>query len=189
MGLLESLINVPEQLRIWHLSGVRYLLLPEVGEGASPVESVAPDPSSWPPAWAALFAKTPRQPRLCISYASLGFDLTGRSDSRRGALWRRLITDLDLAGRGLVAFWPPGLPDGDTLVWQPTIFREALSLLQPNVLAFFGDPATCTLPFDTSDAQPTTIGGIRCVLLPDPETLLAGDQEIWDHVLGKLGQS
>ena len=187
MGLLESLVNVPERLRIWHLSGVRYLLLPEAGQGTGPEESAVPDPSAWPDPWPGFLAKTPRQARLCIAYAALGFDLTGRADHRRSALWRRLIADLGLGGHGLVAFWPPALPEGDALVPQPAIFRAGLSLLTPNVLAFFGDPASCALPLDAADVPFPAIGGIPCVLLPDPETLLAGDQEVWDHVLSLLG--
>lgn len=201
MGLLESLVNTPESLRVWQLSGVRYFLLPEGGAeqtaarpgaqadgqpGEQPVgraagrPAVAANPAAWPTPWPAIFAKTPRRARLCITYAALGFDLTGRSDRRRSALWHKLLRDLGLVGHGLVAFWPAALPDGDALVPQPGIFGAGLSLLAPNVLAFFGDPGACRLSADGA-------AGVPCLVLPDPEELLAGDQEVWNHVLAALG--
>jgi len=189
MGLLESLVNVPEQLRIWHLSGIRYLFLPDNPAPATDHPATRPsaadmEPTSWPAPWAALFAKTPRTPQLVISYAALGLDLSGQGDKRRGNLWRRLIADLGLTGRGRVAFWPFSLPSSDSgLCACPLIFRAGLSLLAPNMLAFFGDPAVDGVPFDAPASEVPTVGGIRCVALPDPQTLLAGDQELWDHVL------
>lgn len=191
MGLLESLVNTPERLRVWHLSGVRYFLLPEGGAVRSAAPSAeapadAGEPASWPASWSRLFAKTPRQPRLCLCYAALGLDLTGRADRRRGPLWRRLIAALGLAGRGLVAFWPLALPDGEALVPAPAVFRAGLSRLAPDVLAFFGDPAACGLPLDGTGPT-ATVAGIPCVVLPDPAVLLDGDPEVWNHVLAALG--
>lgn len=191
MGLLESLINVPEPLRIWHLSGVRYLLQPETSPEASPAEPMQPArpavPAPWPQGWLDILAKTPRKPRLVITYAQLGLDLTGRADARRGALWRRLISDLGLAGRNLVAFWPLTLPEGEAMVTRQDVYLAGLARLAPDLVAFFGDATATAFPLDPPGPTGKAVAGIPCAVLPDPETLLNGDTEVWDHVLAQLG--
>lgn len=209
MGLHDSLLDVPERLRVWQLAGVRHFYLdpglppaPDVREpGAaatpeasaavpppsppSPVASdLAPDPSRWPAPWPAIFARAPRQPLLVITYYELGLDLTGRADPRRGSLWRRLLPELGLAGRNAVAFWPLALPgDGDACLPDPERFLAGLARLSPRVLAVFGDRAARLL-----GPEPTGLAGLRREILPDPETLLGGDTEAWNHVLATLGR-
>ncbi len=201
MGLLDSLVNVPERLRVWQQAGVRYLYIdpeamPEPAASVAPDETppVVPapapqlesDPGSWPAPWPGLLAKAPPTPRLVITYLDLGFDLTGRSEPRRSALWRTLIRDLGLAGRGLVAFWPLALPEGETLRPQPDIFLAGLRRLFPSRLAIFGCDAATLLSLPSALFEESSLIGIPCSILPDPGTLLEGDKEVWTHVLASL---
>jgi len=201
MGLLDSLVNVPERLRVWQQAGVRYLYidpeaLPEAEASAAPavmppIEAPSQpesDPATWPAPWPELLAKAPPAPRLVITYLDLGFDLTGRSEPRRSALWRALIRDLGLAGRGLVAFWPLALPEGETLRPQPDIFLAGLRRLSPDRLAIFGGDAATVLSLPSGTFQEACLIGIPCSILPDPGTLLVGAKEVWTHVLATLGR-
>ena len=195
MGLLDSLVNVPERLRVWQLAGVRYFYLdPEAGAGIvsdtsdapSPEASTEPDPAAWPQAWQAVLAKAPARPRLVITYDALGLDLSGRSDPRRGGLWRALLRDLGLAGRNLAAFWPLSLPEGDGLRPRPDIFLEGLRHLGPEWIAFFGPPAPGLLPLADTAGQIRLLDRFPCLFLPDPAVVLQGDPEVWAHVLATL---
>jgi hypothetical protein len=191
MGLLDSLVNVPERLRIWQQAGVRYFYLdpaakPEPEPTADEQPDPADDPAHWPPLWAQLLHKAPVRPRLVITYLELGFDLTGRSDPRRSSLWRALIRDLHLAGKGLVAFWPLALPEGETLVPRPDIFGAGLRRLGPDRLAIFGPEAATALSLPGSAFETADLFDIPSCILPDPHTLLAGDKEVWAHVLTAL---
>ncbi|WP_029457010.1 hypothetical protein [Solidesulfovibrio alcoholivorans] len=209
MGLHDSLLDVPERLRIWQLAGVRYFYLdPEAqtvsspqptqvfsaaGESCAPEDpSVSPaaaaapdavsdDPASWPAPWPALFAKAPTHPAFVITYAALGEDMTGHADPRRGPLWRKLLVSCGLAGKNAVAFWPMHLPDSDDPQRDQTIFLAGLRLLGPRVLAVF-DPAMG----DMLKAQRLTDVSLQLLSLPDPDTLLQGDKEVWDHVVASL---
>jgi len=156
---------------------------------APPVEAPSQpdsDPGSWPAPWPELLAKAPPAPRLVITYLDLGFDLTGHSEPRRSALWRTLIRDLGLAGRGLVAFWPLALPEGETLRPQPDIFLAGLRRLSPSRLAIFGSDAATLLSLPSAFFEESSLIGIPCSILPDPGTLLEGDKEVWTHVLASL---
>jgi hypothetical protein len=191
MGLLDSVLDVPERLRVWQQAGVHYFYLPEqadadgvaardgVVQASAPVIPAAPD--SWPDPWTAIFAKAPARPRIVITYFELGLDLTGKADPRRGGLWRKLIVDLGLSGKNTVAFWPVALPEEDHLTPRSDIFLAGLLRLAPGVLAIFGTQAAEVL----TPCVPAT-QGIPHVLLPDPSTLLGDQTEAWDHVLATL---
>ncbi len=210
MGLHDSLLDVPERLRIWQLAGVRYFYLdPEaqavsaqpseqdfsaIGESSTlEVASVSPapaaaapyavsdDPASWPAPWPALFAKAPEHPALVITYAALGDDMTGRADPRHGPLWRKLLVACGLAGKNAVAFWPVHLPDSADPQRDLVIFFAGLRLLAPRKLAVF-DPAMAA----SLTAQCPPNDSLKIVSLPDPDTLLQGDKEVWDHVVASL---
>lgn len=192
MGLLDSLVNVPERLRVWQQAGVRYFYLdpaavPEPAQPSDKQPEPPADPAAWPSPWPELLAKAPARPRLLITYLDLGFDLTGRSDPRRSSLWRALIGDLRLSGRGLVAFWPLALPQGDVLVPRPDIFLAGVCRLAPDRVAIFGSEAARALSLDGGDFQTTSLSNIPCSILPDPGILLRGDKEVWAHVLTALG--
>ena len=186
MGLLESILDVPERLRVWQQAGVRYFFV----ESASPAETPSADaaeprasldPESWPAPWPGILARTPRRARILITYPELGLDLTGSSDPRRSALWRDLIRRLGLAGKGAVAFWPMAVPDAGRLVRHQDIFLAGLSLLAPGVVALFGSEAAELQRHITASPTP-----FPCVMLPDLTLLLDGNAEAWDHVLGIL---
>jgi len=218
MGLHDSLLDVPERLRIWQYAGVRYFYVdpdqaaptvegavdaaqsvvpppdspapfpvapspPVVPRPEAPVFSVASEPAAWPDPWPAIFAKAPRHPRLVITYQELGYDLTGQSDPRRGKLWRTLLRDVGLAGKGVVAFWPLFLPKNKDVTLDTNIFATGVKLFAPQVLAVFGQPAAHDL-FKVRDALTDIVQEI----LPDPEALLAGDTEAWNHVREVLGR-
>ena len=209
MGLHDSLLDVPERLRIWQLAGVRYFYLdpeaqdapsqqpaqvasavveppaPEVAS-ISPTAAAAPytvpdDPASWPAPWPALFAKAPAHPAFVITYAALGEDMTGHADPRRGPLWRKLLVSCGLAGKNAVAFWPMQLPDSVDPQRDQAIFLAGLRLLGPRVLAVF-DPAMAEM----LEAQRLPDVSLQILSLPDPDTLLQGDKEVWDHVVASL---
>jgi hypothetical protein len=243
MGLHDSLLNVPERLRVWQQAGVRYLYfdpaqaaaagpdaavaeavaqtaesqpeapvavvsagnnaslvpgvpgtsirevaVPEVAGPAGPagpdvpiLASIPEDPSAWPGPWPALFAKAPSAPRLVITYAALGEDLTGRPDPRRSHLWRMLINELGLAGQNAVAFWPVSLPGSDDPGRDLDISVAGLKRLSPRIVAVFGDAAARLLrPFQAA------LPDIALAFFPDPRPLLRGDTEAWDHVLAVL---
>lgn len=258
MGLLDSLLEVPERLRVWQMAGVRHFYLdPEAvsttGETAAPdfdqtdaappalpidvagqvepaVEqqsrplstppapdtAVAPqsaaaappaaqmpptrpqpsnepqgapaaaraalpdNPDRWPLPWPTFFAKTPPTPRLVITYRELGLDMAGQSEPRRRDLWRRLIADAGLAGKGLVAFWPLALPQGGALTEMPLHFACGVARLNPELVAVFGeisDPARQELAARTTSAV---------VVLPPPHALYNPDPEVWEHVIATL---
>jgi hypothetical protein len=209
MGLHDSLLDVPERLRIWQLAGVRYFYLdPEaravssqqpaqdfVAAAESPApedvslspaaptapDAVSDDPASWPAPWPALFAKAPERPALVITYAALGDDMTGRADPRRGPLWRKLLVACGLAGKNAVAFWPVRLPDAAAPQRDLAIFFAGLRLLGPRKLAVFDPTMAATL---TAQRPPGDL--LKIVSLPDPDTLLQGDKEVWDHVVASL---
>ncbi len=192
MGLHDSLLNVPERLRVWQQAGVRYLFVAEEPEENVPLlrdDPLGADPAAWPEPWPGHLAKAPSRPRLVITYVELGLDLTGRADPRRGNLWRTLIRDLGLAGQGGVAFWPVAVPQGEDLIFAPAFFRAGLARLSPRLVAVFGDKAAAALFPDGGDtAAACDLDGTACVVLPDPETLLAGNREAWAHVLAILGR-
>jgi hypothetical protein len=272
MGLLDSLLEVPERLRVWQMAGVRHFYLdPEavsaVGDSAAPesapvddvarvasmdlvgqaepaveqVETAAaghpmapstppapkprevspnplaapaaaspaayaaqtrptrPQPSNepqgspaaaraalpdnpdrWPLPWPTFFAKTPPTPRLVITYRELGLDMAGQSDPRRRDLWRRLIAQAGLAGKGLVAFWPLALPQGGALTEMPLHFACGVARLNPELVAVFGeisDPARQELAARATSAV---------VVLPPPHALYNPDPEVWEHVIATL---
>ena len=272
MGLLDSLLEVPERLRVWQMAGVRHFYLdPEavsaVGDSAAsesaPVDDVAraasmdlvgqaepaveqvetaaaghpmapstppapkprelspnplaapaaaspaasaehrpptsPQPSNelagspvaaraalpdnpdrWPLPWPTFFAKTPPTPRLVITYRELGLDMAGQSDPRRRDLWRRLIAQAGLAGKGLVAFWPLALPQGGALTEMPLHFACGVARLNPELVAVFGeisDPARQELAARATSAV---------VVLPPPHALYNPDPEVWEHVIATL---
>lgn len=202
MGLHDSVLDVPERLRIWHLAGVRYFYLdpeadeaavaheqaanqePQVVEAAPPSPTrivVRDDPATWPDPWPAIFAKAPTRPLLVITYPALGLDMTGRPDPRRGPMWRRLLQDCGLAGKNFVAFWPLNLPDSPDLERDKAIFLAGIRLFRPRTVAFFHDSAT-TLPLDL-DSLPSEM---KIVSLPDPDTLLQSDKEVWDAVVASF---
>jgi hypothetical protein len=216
MGLLDSLLEVPERLRVWQMAGVRHFYIdPDVAVSAGPAPAQAPageepaaavvpplsetptasaaaplsptlpdDPALWPDPWPALFAKAPARPRLVITYADLGYDLTGQADPRRGGLWRTLLRDLNLAGKNTVAFWPFALPTNTLLTESPGLFAAGLRRLAPVVLAVFGPlpPAVATALAQTGRPLPVI------EQLPHPGTLLASDPEAWNHVCTTLSQ-
>ena len=235
MGLLDSLLEVPERLRVWQMAGVRHFyidpdaalaagppaaetaageelaqaLLPPLSEAAAPLAAAAQaqqtphpvaappaaplpasapplpaDPALWPDPWPALFAKAPARPRLVITYADLGYDLTGQADPRRGGLWRTLLRDLDLAGKNAVAFWPFALPTHTMLTENPRHFAAGISRLAPAVLAVFGPlpPAVATALGQTGQPMPVI------EQFPHPGTLLASDPEAWNHVCTTLSR-
>ena len=235
MGLLDSLLEVPERLRVWQMAGVRHFyidpdaalaagpaaaetpageepaqaLIPPHTEAAAsiaaaPQAEVAPptpvapseaplsaplpplpaDPALWPDPWPALFAKAPARPRLVITYADLGYDLTGQADPRRGGLWRTLLRDLDLAGKNAVAFWPFALPTHTILTDSPRHFAAGISRLAPAVLAVFGPlpPAVAAALGQTGQPMPVI------EQFPHPGTLLASDPEAWNHVCTTLSR-
>ena len=240
MGLLDSLLEVPERLRVWQMAGVRHFYLnPEavsaVGEStapeSAPVDDVAlaatmdlvgqaqpaveqvetavvghpmapptppqpsqtvqgsppggrvalPDnPDRWPLPWPTFFAKTPPSPRLVITYRELGLDMAGQSEPRRRDLWRRLIAQAGLAGKGLVAFWPLALPQGGALTEMPLHFACGVARLNPELVAVFGeisDPARQELSARATSAV---------VVLPPPHALYNPDPEVWEHVIATL---
>lgn len=183
MGLHESLLDVPERLRVWQQAGVRYFYIPsslvaEDSDEPSPSSDNLDDPASWPAPWPALLAKTPRRPRIVLTYPELGLDLTGRSDPRRSALWRDLIHRLGLSGQGAVAFWPMSVPIADDLGIRLDLYQAGLSVLCPGVVALFG---ARTAEFYQRLGQ--TTDPFPCVMLPDLSVLLDGNAEAWDHVL------
>lgn len=255
MGLLDSLLEVPERLRVWQMAGVRHFYLdPEAvstaGETAAPESGLAdaaavaqpgdvaepaepaverqetpearpsaaaapvsasqavdaepmpparpqlaqtpqgsptaalPDnPDRWPLPWPTFFAKTPQAPRLVITYRELGLDMAGQSEPRRRELWRRLIAEAGLAGKGLVAFWPLALPQGGTLVEQPLHFACGVARLNPELVAVFGeisDPARQELAARAASAL---------TVLPPPHALYNPDPEVWEHVIATLRRS
>jgi hypothetical protein len=194
MGLLDSVLDVPERLRVWQQAGVHYFYLPEQADTTGDGVAEAPDPSYqaepdvsadlavWPDPWTAIFAKAPPRPRIVITYFELGLDLTGQADPRRGALWRKLIVDLGLSGKNTVAFWPVALPDENRLTPRIDIFLAGLARLSPGVLAVFGNKAA-----EVVTPHVTANQSIPHVLLPDPLTLQGDHTEAWDHVLATLG--
>jgi hypothetical protein len=200
MGLLDSLLDVPERLRVWQQAGVHYFYLPEPSDatGDSAAETPEPsaradsaaatgpwsatDPAVWPDPWNTIFAKAPARPRIVITYFELGLDLTGKADPRRGGLWRKLIADLGLSGKNTVAFWPIALPEDGRLTPRTEIFLAGLLRLSPGVVAVFGPKAA-----EVAGSCLTANDSLPHVLLPDPLTLLDGDTEAWDDVLGILG--
>ncbi|WP_428563374.1 MAG: hypothetical protein ACP59X_00040 [Solidesulfovibrio sp. DCME] len=199
MGLHDSILDVPERLRIWQLAGVRYFYcdpdLAAVASVAPPsfaqeqvppavpvLTTVADDPATWPAPWPAFFAKAPAQPRVVLTYAALGDDLTGNPDPRRGPMWRRLFTDSGLAGKNLLAFWPVCLPRESDPALSLSLFLSGLRLLRPRLLAVFGDGAASRLTPLAPGLLPENTR-----YLPDPNVLLEGDKEVWDHVASILG--
>lgn len=192
MGLLESLLNVPQQLRVWQMSGVRYFYLDEPATPAAPetvpVPETAPtDPATWPAPWPSFWSKVPDNPDLVLTYLDLGRDLLGQGDKRRSLLWRNLIHDLGWSGQNRIAFWPMAVPEGDLPCPQPDIFRQGLRLLAPKAVAFFGASAATPFAPDQTSHTLTAQLGFPCVILPEPGLLLQGDKEDWDAVLAALG--
>lgn len=192
MGLLDSLVNVPERLRVWQQAGVRYFYLdPEAAPAPEPEVAqdeaeAARQPVVWPEAWQTVLAKAPTRPRLVITYAALGLDLSGRADPRRGPLWRALLRDLGLTAGNLVAFWPLSLPEGGDITPRPDVFRDGLAKLEPACLAFFGAPDPELVSWVEVGGQTRLFGRFPCVFLPDPEVLLQDDPEVWAHVVASL---
>lgn len=267
MGLLDSLLEVPERLRVWQMAGVRHFYIdPEavsaVGESpaaeSDPVEDAAlaqpmdvvgqadaavegqtmapstspafatpearpntaqvpaaasqttdaepmpptrpqpaqalqgspaaasaglPDnPDHWPLPWPTFFAKTPPTPRLVITYRELGLDMAGQSDPRRRDLWRRLIAEAGLAGKGLVAFWPLALPQGGALAELPLHFACGVARLRPELVAVFGEIS------ETARQELAARADSALVLLPPPHALYNPDPEVWEHVIATLRQ-
>lgn len=206
MGLLDSLLDVPERLRVWQQAGIQYFYrdpdaaavaagasrdasavssaAPPSAEAVPALPTVASNPAAWPEPWPGIFRKMPPRPRIVVTYEALGLDMTGRADARRGALWRRLIQALGLAGANAVAFWPHVLPDSDDAKTDLAIFLAGLRLLQPAMTAFFGEPPAVAATFLQHH-----IPDLRIVLLADPQTLLAGDTEAWNAAIATLGGS
>jgi hypothetical protein len=188
MGLLESLLNVPQQLRVWQMSGVRYFYLSEPSTVSSETVSAPTDPVDWDAPWSDILAKAPRHPALVLTYLDLGRDLTGQGDSRRSTLWRKLIHDLGWSGQNKIAFWPVALPDGQELNARPDLFLQGLRFFSPTAVAFFGHPSASRLMADPDPVALSAMTGLSCLILPDPDDLLRGDKEEWDAVLRQLGQ-
>ncbi|EFL51713.1 hypothetical protein DesfrDRAFT_1568 [Solidesulfovibrio fructosivorans JJ]] len=206
MGLNDSLLNVPERLRVWQQAGIRYFYVDPLAEAvaeiaperesalqAEPAPDVAPepvkppvqvgeDPAAWPKPWPAIFAKAPEHPRIVLTYEALSLDMTGRADPRRGKLWRRLIQELDLSGANAVAFWPYCLPDAAERERDTAIFLTGLRLMRPAVLAVFG-----ALSPETTKSWHGHLPDLEPVVLADPERLLGGDMEAWHDALDALG--
>ncbi len=217
MGLHDSLLNVPERLRVWQQAGVRYLYLdpdavpvpdavPAAPDTAAPAEArrgapaplaatvadpapaarprpdIPADPARWPEPWPAIYARTPPNPRIVITYAALGQDLTGRADPRRGRLWRTLIGKLGLTGKNAVAFWPMALPESPDPDGDLERFVAGCGLLAPRLVAVFGDAAACLV----RPCAPR-LAGAALACFSDPQPLLRGDAEAWSHVLSVLG--
>ncbi len=188
MGLHESILNVPERLRIWHQAGVRHFFLSpretppaQTEPDCAPTGDPGDDPSAWPEPWATYFAKAPASPKIVITYAELGLDMSGQGDSRRGGIWRKLIAALGLSGRHAVAFWPMALPESGVSAPNESMFLAGLKRLNPDVLAVFGAKAAAW----HAEMAPR-LGTVTCVMLPDPGTLLGDDKEAWHHVLEQL---
>ncbi len=265
MGLLDSLLEVPERLRVWQMAGVRHFYIdpeavpavgaspaPESGpvedaplaqpldvvgqadvavEGqtmapstspafetpeASPNAAAAPaavsqaasteprpttrpqpaqasqsspaaasaglpdNPDRWPLPWPTFFAKAPPTPRLVITYRELGLDMAGQSEPRRRDLWRRLIAEAGLAGKGLVAFWPLALPQGGALTEMPLHFACGVARLNPELVAVFGEIS------DSARQELAARAASAVVILPPPHALYNPDPEVWEHVIATL---
>jgi hypothetical protein len=213
MGLHESILDVPERLRVWQLAGVRYFYndpdpaaavaladepatpIPDtpvpaaaqIPEVASPAPLVLPDvrddPKTWREPWPGLFAKAPPAPRLVLTYDALGEDMTGQADPRRGPMWRSLLGKCGLVGKGLVAFWPLRLPREDDPDYSLAVFLSGLRLLRPALLAVFGQEPAKRLGRLPEASVPCSLR-----FLPDPLVLLQGDKEVWDHVASILSR-
>lgn len=138
------------------------------------------NPDRWPLPWPTFFAKTPPTPRLVITYRELGLDMAGQSEPRRRDLWRRLIAEAGLAGKGLVAFWPLALPQGGALAEMPLHFACGVARLNPELVAVFGEIS------DPTRQELAARAASALVVLPPPHALYNPDPEVWEHVVATL---
>lgn len=150
------------------------------------------DPEQWPGQWQKLFAKAKPAPVLW-TYRELGLDLLGGGEAARGALFRRLLSDLRLP-KGTSAFWPTAAPqeplgsanaaagsDFGSLEANAPVFWAGMALLKPRVMVVFGVAALQDMGLNAADFplfQQQILEGKLLVHVPDMRHLLANEAHL-----------
>ena len=148
------------------------------------VAAALADPAQWPRQWQTLFAKANPAPVLW-TYHELGLDLSGAGEPARGALFRRLLSDLRLP-KGTSAFWPTAAPaegsDGSTSgVANADVFWAGVALLKPRVLVVFGATSLQDMGLEAAAFplfQQQIFEGKLIVHVPDMSHLLAHESHL-----------
>lgn len=151
-----------QQFVVLHQAGIRHLL---PGPEAS-----APDILSEEP-WPALLEKIPQGAASIWTYEGLGQDLTGKPSAERRGMLGKLLGLMRLP-KGYVGFLPFSLPGGSVQRLMIDHFMQALSLLHPSSVVYFGVEGGC--PFQSSFGRPESSSALGCTLqlLPDLSVLL-----------------
>lgn len=150
------------------------------------------DSGRWPGQWQKLFAKARPAPVLW-TYHELGLDLLGGGEAARGALFRRLLSELRLP-KGTSAFWPTAVPqeapgsanaatdsDFGPLEANAPVFWAGMTLLKPRVMVVFGVAALQDMGLDAADFplfQQRIFEGKLIVHVPDMSHLLANEAHL-----------
>ncbi len=179
-----------EQQRVLRLAGIRHVLpagpaLDGVSEPAMQAsESASPDVPSAPrfdAPWQAVLSKLPPRPRVLITYAELGEDLTGAADPERGRLWRTLFASLAFE-KGTFGFLPYAFSFQGELSVHLDEFAGHLRTLEPLVVLVFERSAASPLSALATDASTP----VRYEFLPSPGELLGMEQERFSRFTQQL---
>jgi len=117
-------------------------------------------------------ARAKGRPTFALTYPELGFDLCGRSDPARRALWAGLIAQsANMPGK--TVFVPCTVPDGDALRFDASSFWECIGRLGPRYLLLFGaDAAEALFPFTRGLGDKWYYRNLTVLLFPETKALL-----------------
>lgn len=125
---------------------------------------------------------------MVFTYWDLALDLGSSPDPARRDLWKRMLKGLDWP-QGTVAFWPVCAVESGAALAKPVLFWRGVAEIGADTVAVFGKRANLTLfPDRPYRHRSFLFGGLRVLVLPEPDELAAGDPAAkrlaWDALSG-----
>lgn len=180
-------INIPEPIRSWYLSGIRYVFSSlSQPEADSRFDQEGPEyqANKFPEPWQGLWQQI-TIPQISVwTYWELGEDLSSYFSEMRWKLFRNILSSLKW-NQDKVTFWPINKIDQGYIQIHNDIFWQGLDLIKPEYLICFGQAAfACLFPDRNKKDTIFQVQGIQVIVLPGPEEMLPDNREakkiVWE---------
>jgi len=137
----DSLIDLPERLRVWRTAGIRHLFTSCKANKAECDEQECPVPTApelFAEPWKSYYFKIAKKPRFVFTYPDLAYDVFGKPNQDRSLMWRNLFKALN-SPPGTFAFWPFTFINNDSIAPDFNHFYSGIVSLRPKIVFYFGE--------------------------------------------------